>query len=340
MTPHEHVRRRSAATRSATSSAPCGSSELLGHLPGDWHLRRVAELDAAERRRGLPRLDTTALLRAVGILAVVATHMPVVLPGRVAPDARRRRLQPQPLPPVDRRHRRSRPRRAAHRSAASPSPSSPSSASACCSSAATACRRSPSSTATSARERTTTGAGTTGSSRRWSSSLLLDHAAARHRAGAALRAALPVPVPAGSCSAVALVFRVPLGDHRGSTTCASRPTAWPGSSCSAGSSTARRRRPTKLLTTALCLLTIPGFFGRPEREWFIALGIVLLVWCREVPLPARRHPADRRRRRGEHGDLPQPLPDLAAARPQPAGRRRLRADRSSPASPSGRRARW
>ena len=41
----------------------------------------------------------------------------------------------------------------------------------------------------------------------------------------------------------------------------------------------------KLLTTALCVLTIPGFFHRPEREWFIIGGIVLLVWCREIPMP-------------------------------------------------------
>ena len=34
----------------------------------------------------------------------------------------------------------------------------------------------------------------------------------------------------------------------------------------------------RIVTTLLCLLTIPGFFGRPEREWFVALGIVLLVW--------------------------------------------------------------
>jgi acyl-CoA synthetase (AMP-forming)/AMP-acid ligase II len=41
----------------------------------------------------------------------------------------------------------------------------------------------------------------------------------------------------------------------------------------------------KITTTALCVLTIPGWFHRPEREWFIAAGIILLVWCREIPLP-------------------------------------------------------
>jgi surface polysaccharide O-acyltransferase-like enzyme len=41
----------------------------------------------------------------------------------------------------------------------------------------------------------------------------------------------------------------------------------------------------RLLVTALCVLTLPGFFLRPERGWFIAAGIVLLVWWREVPMP-------------------------------------------------------
>ena len=49
--------------------------ERFGRLPDDWHLRRVDELDALDRRVGPPRLDTTALLRAVGILLVVSTHM-------------------------------------------------------------------------------------------------------------------------------------------------------------------------------------------------------------------------------------------------------------------------
>ena len=49
--------------------------ERFGRLPDDWHLRRVDELEVLDRRGGLPRLDTTALLRAVGILFVVSTHM-------------------------------------------------------------------------------------------------------------------------------------------------------------------------------------------------------------------------------------------------------------------------
>ena len=49
-------------------------------------------------------------------------HVVVVLPGRRPPDARRRRLQLQPLPPLDRRHRRPRPSPWPARSPASPSP--------------------------------------------------------------------------------------------------------------------------------------------------------------------------------------------------------------------------
>ncbi|MEO6652489.1 MAG: AMP-binding protein [Ilumatobacteraceae bacterium] len=53
----------------------------LGTLPPDWHLTPVAELDSFARpsRHGriahVGRIDTTILLRAVGICLVVATHM-------------------------------------------------------------------------------------------------------------------------------------------------------------------------------------------------------------------------------------------------------------------------
>ena len=33
------------------------------------------------------------------------------------------------------------------------------------------------------------------------------------------------------------------------------------------------------------MLTIPGFFDRPERDWFVACGLLLLVWCPRLPLP-------------------------------------------------------
>lgn len=47
----------------------------LGSLPTDWHLRPVRELAAERAPRRLARVDTTVVLRAVGILAVVSTHM-------------------------------------------------------------------------------------------------------------------------------------------------------------------------------------------------------------------------------------------------------------------------
>ena len=55
---------------------------LLGPLPPDWHLRTVAELQSRTSRRRLPVLDTTLALRAIAICAVVATHMHVLFfPG-------------------------------------------------------------------------------------------------------------------------------------------------------------------------------------------------------------------------------------------------------------------
>ncbi len=46
----------------------------LGRVPNDWHLTAVSAL-TPERRHRLARLDTTVVLRAIGICAVVATHM-------------------------------------------------------------------------------------------------------------------------------------------------------------------------------------------------------------------------------------------------------------------------
>jgi acyl-CoA synthetase (AMP-forming)/AMP-acid ligase II len=48
----------------------------LGHLPSDWHLRTVDELEAGARRpTRWARLDTTVVLRAVAILLVVSRHV-------------------------------------------------------------------------------------------------------------------------------------------------------------------------------------------------------------------------------------------------------------------------
>jgi acyl-CoA synthetase (AMP-forming)/AMP-acid ligase II len=51
----------------------------LGRLPPDWHLLPVAALSALRPppRRRLARIDTTVLLRALGICLVVSTHMRV-----------------------------------------------------------------------------------------------------------------------------------------------------------------------------------------------------------------------------------------------------------------------
>ena len=46
----------------------------LGDLPPDWHTRPIAELGAPERARAGTRLDTSVVLRAVAILAIVGTH--------------------------------------------------------------------------------------------------------------------------------------------------------------------------------------------------------------------------------------------------------------------------
>ncbi len=48
---------------------------LLGRLPADWHVRPIRELVPRRRSRWFVPLDTTALLRVAGILAIVATHM-------------------------------------------------------------------------------------------------------------------------------------------------------------------------------------------------------------------------------------------------------------------------
>ena len=48
---------------------------VLGRLPEDWHLRTVAELGGLGPSPRLPCIDTTMVLRAVGICAVLATHM-------------------------------------------------------------------------------------------------------------------------------------------------------------------------------------------------------------------------------------------------------------------------
>ena len=51
---------------------------VLGDLPDGWHVRTVAELDAyapQHGRRFTTRIDTSVVIRAVGICIIVATHM-------------------------------------------------------------------------------------------------------------------------------------------------------------------------------------------------------------------------------------------------------------------------
>lgn len=51
----------------------------IGALPADWHLMTVAELDAlagsSPRRRFVTQLETSVLIRAIGIALIVCTHM-------------------------------------------------------------------------------------------------------------------------------------------------------------------------------------------------------------------------------------------------------------------------
>jgi len=41
----------------------------------------------------------------------------------------------------------------------------------------------------------------------------------------------------------------------------------------------------RALTSVLCLWTISGFFNYPQRDWFIAIALLVLVWVRDVPFP-------------------------------------------------------
>jgi acyl-coenzyme A synthetase/AMP-(fatty) acid ligase len=48
---------------------------VLGRLPADWHLQPISRLEPGRPRRFLAPVDTTVALRALGICLVVATHM-------------------------------------------------------------------------------------------------------------------------------------------------------------------------------------------------------------------------------------------------------------------------
>jgi hypothetical protein len=53
-----------------------GLEEILGTLPGDWHTRPLGDLQRMSpvRRRRVPRVETSVVLRALSILLVVGTH--------------------------------------------------------------------------------------------------------------------------------------------------------------------------------------------------------------------------------------------------------------------------
>jgi hypothetical protein len=41
----------------------------------------------------------------------------------------------------------------------------------------------------------------------------------------------------------------------------------------------------RLLVTALVVAAVPGYFGEPQREVFVVVGLLLLLWVPTVPLP-------------------------------------------------------
>jgi hypothetical protein len=43
----------------------------------------------------------------------------------------------------------------------------------------------------------------------------------------------------------------------------------------------------RLLVTALVVGAVPGYFGEPQREVFVVVGLLLLLWVPTVPLPRR-----------------------------------------------------
>ena len=258
--------------------------QRLGHLPTDWHVMPVEELEQTERRRQLSRLDTTVLLRTVGICLVVATHMPVLyFPGgsHLMLAVVGYNLSRFQLPIAGARDR----VRAALR------------------------------TVTRAAVPVVTWVGVcmvlVGGYSLGTLALVNNYAGPEiHRGGhwhywfieafvqltLITTAVLAIPVVRRFerraaylfpllLFAGALVFRyrwVEIDEFR-NMRFRTHGVAWFFAlGWLAHQSTTRWRR---LLTTALCVIAIPGFFHRPEREWFIALGIIALIWFREVPIP-------------------------------------------------------
>jgi len=256
----------------------------LGRLPVDWPQRTVAELDATPRRQGLPRIDTSALLRTVGILLVVSTHMSLwYFPGGahlmlavVGYNMSRFHLEI-----ADRRRRLSATARSLARIAF------------------------PVIALTAVCMLSVGGYGVptlalvnnylgplTHEQGRWhfwfveAIVLCVVVVAALLAVGPVRRIERRFPY---AFPLTLLVAALELREHwvaiGGYNNLRFQPhgIVW---IFLLGWLVHRSHDMTrKLATTGLALLTLPPFFHRAERGWFIAAGLVLLLWCREVPLP-------------------------------------------------------
>ena len=257
---------------------------LLGQLPPDWHLTPVADLDAVERRRGIARLDTTALLRTAGILAVVATHMRLwYFPGGshlmlavVGYNLARFHLSIEGA--WDRV-------RAALRTVGRIAVPVVAFVGVCMVFVGGY------SIPTLALVNNYIGpeAHENGRWHYWFIEALIQ---------LTLLTALVLAIPPVRRFERRFPYLFPLVLLAGALTFRyhwlvieglrnlrfrTHGVAW---FFTLGWLAQRSSTPAKrIVTTLLCLLTIPGFFGRPEREWFVALGIVLLVWSPNLPLP-------------------------------------------------------
>jgi hypothetical protein len=258
---------------------------LLGRVPGDWHVRTVAELGAVTPARRRPTIDTTVLLRAVGICAVVATHMHLrFIPGgaHLMLAVAGYNLSRFQLP-IERTAERVRAGLRTVARAAAPTVAW---------------------VAVGLALGVSYGTGTL---------LLVNNyvGPASHRddhwhfwfievfVHLTLLTTLVLAVPCVRRASQRYPYAFPLAlvlaslllrlewaqaDDWYNLRYRTHGIAW---FFLLGwlvhrSETTRQR----LLTTALCLLTVPGFFQLAQRDWFITVGLVVLVWCRSLPCPA------------------------------------------------------
>ena len=257
---------------------------VLGSLPPDWHLMPVSELEAITPRRRRSRVDTTVLLRAIGICAIVSTHMQLVwFPGgshvlvavagynlarfQLPIESMRDRVRAGLRTPCGSRRLR----------CCGP-------ASACCSWAATAGRRCCSSTTTSP-----PAAHDGGRWHYWFTEVFVQLTLA-----ATVLLAIPLvrrwerraqylfPLVV---FVLLLVFRyrwIELGAYA-NLRFRTQGVAWffvMGWLAHQSTSTTKR-----IVTSVLCWYTVDGFFLGTDREMFITIAIVGVVWIRSVPLP-------------------------------------------------------